>query len=172
MMRQAPLTIRPMAEADIGTVLAIQAGCYTAIAPESAGSLLAKLRASPSTCFIAAGGGEALGYLIGLPWQAQDPPPLNAADCVLPHRPDCLYLHDLAVAAGARALGAGRALVGAFLQRLDESGLARAGLVAIQNSAPYWARYGFRVVAPSARLSAKLASYGDAVHYMERCTPA
>lgn len=167
-MLPQPIAIRPMAEADIAAVLAIQAVCYTEIVPESAGSLLAKLRASPSTCFIAEGGGAALGYLIALPWQAQNPPPLDAADCRLPSEPDCLYLHDLAVGAGARALGAGRALVGAFLQCLQESKLARAGLVAIQNSAPYWARYGFRVVPASARLAAKLASYGDGVHYMER----
>lgn len=167
-MNPGELAVRPMLEADLAAVLAIQADCYIAIEPESAGSLLAKLRASPATCFIAARGGEPLGYLIALPWQAQDPPPLNAADCELPDAPDCLYLHDLAVAAGGRALGVGRELVAAFLRRLQVSRLGLAGLVAIQDSAPYWARYGFRVVPPSPRLAAKLASYGAGVHYMER----
>lgn len=159
--------VRPMQAADIAAVLAIQAVCYTAIVPESRTSLLAKLAASPSTCFIAGAGGDILGYLIALPWQFASPPLLNAESCRLPSVPDCLYLHDLAVAPAGRGGGAGQLLVETFLGRLRDLRLPRACLVAIQNSAAYWARYGFRTVPPSAPLQAKLASYGDNVHYME-----
>lgn len=170
-MNPGNITIRAMAESDMAAVLAIQAVCYTTIVPESAASLLAKLRASPSTCFVAARGGEPVGYLIGLPWLFASPPQLDAATCRLPPQPDCLYLHDLAVNAGARATGAGRALVEVFLGRLPALGLGRASLVAIQNSGAYWARYGFRPAAVSGALLAKLASYGADVQYMERLTP-
>ncbi len=169
-MMQTIIDIRMMAEADIPAVLAIQAVCYTEVTPESDESLHAKLCASQSTCFIASLDGDTVGYLIALPWECSSPPMLNAATCRLPFSPDCLYLHDLAVAPSARKFGTGRALVKTFLTQLRDSGLGRASLVAVQNSAPYWQRYGFRVVPASAPLKAKLASYGAGVAYMELST--
>jgi predicted N-acetyltransferase YhbS len=164
------IDIRMMAAADIPAVLAIQAVCYTEITPESGASLHAKLSASQSTCLIASIAGDTVGYLIALPWTFSSPPELNAATCQLPLSPDCLYLHDLAVAPRARNSGTGRALVGTFLAQLAASGLGRASLIAIQNSASYWQRYGFRAVPPSAPLKARLATYGEGVAYMERAS--
>ena len=46
-------------------------------------------------------------------------------------------------------------------------GLARAALVAVQDSVPYWERYGFRMAALAAPRQAALATYGRAVAYME-----
>jgi predicted N-acetyltransferase YhbS len=160
--------IREMRQADLPAVLGIQAACYTQVAPESKESLAAKLCASPSTCFIAALEGEAVGYLISIPWEFSAPPALNAESCQLPRTPDCLYLHDLAVAPSARKAGAGRALVQAFLSELSKSGLGRASLIAVQDSAQYWRRYGFRSVPLTEGLKAKLAGYGQGVEYMER----
>lgn len=165
---QTAVDIRMMAAADIPAVLEIQAVCYTELTPESDASLHAKLRASRSTCFIASLEGEAVGYLISLPWESSNPPVLNAETCRLPVSPDCLYLHDLAVMPSARKFGAGRALVEAFLTQLGASDLGRASLVAVQGSAPYWERYGFRAVPQSEPLKAKLATYGEGVVYMER----
>ena len=164
---QTVIDIRMMAETDIPAVLEIQAVCYTAVTPESDESLHAKLRASQSTCFIASLEGDTVGYLISLPWEFSSPPVLNAETCRLPLSPDCLYLHDLAVAPSARQFGTGRALVEAFLTQLRESGLGRASLVAVQNSVPYWERYGFRAVPLSEPLKAKLSTYGVGVVYME-----
>lgn len=155
-----------MAEADIAAVLEIQAVCYTEITPESDASLHAKLNASPSTCFVASIEGGVAGYLIALPWECSNPPALDAATCRLPPSPDCLYLHDLAVAPHARRSGAARALVEACLTRMRALSLGRASLVAVQNSMPYWERYGFQAVPPSAPLQAKLATYGTGVAYM------
>jgi predicted N-acetyltransferase YhbS len=166
-MMQTIIDIRMMAEADIPAVLEIQAVCYTAVTPESKESLHAKLSVSQSTCFIASREGTPVGYLISLPWEFSSPPTLNAETCQLPTSPDCLYLHDLAVAPGARQFGTGRTLVGAFLTQLSASGLGRASLIAVQNSASYWERYGFRAVPLSAPLKAKLSTYGEGVVYME-----
>jgi predicted N-acetyltransferase YhbS len=167
-MIQTAIAIRMMAAADIPAVLEIQAICYTELTPESDASLHAKLRASQATCFIASIEGAVVGYLISLPWESSNPPALNAETCRLPRSPDCLYLHDLAVTRSARKLRTGHALVEAFLAQLRASGLGRASLVAVQGSAPYWERYGFRAVPPSGPLKAKLATYGDSVLYMER----
>ena len=162
--------IRTMVEADLPAVLAIQAICYTEVTPESKGSMRAKLSASQATCLIASLGGSTVGYLIALPWESSNPPVLNAETCRLPPSPSCLYLHDLAVTPEARKFGAGRALVEAFLTRLRDSGLGRASLVAVQDSAPYWERHGFRAVPLSEPLRARLSTYGRGVQYMERTT--
>ena len=164
---QTAIDIRMMAVADIPAVLEIQAVCYTEVTPESNESLHAKLSASQSTCFIASIEDVIVGYLIALPWEFSSPPMLNAETCRLPLAPDCLYLHDLAVTPDARKFGTGRALVEACLTQLKELGLERASLVAVQNSVPYWERYGFRAVPQSAPLKAKLSTYGEGVEYME-----
>jgi len=164
---QTAIDIRMMGSADIPAVLEIQAVCYTEVTPESDESLHAKLKASQSTCFIASIEDDIVGYLISLPWEFSSPPALNAETCRLPLLPDCLYLHDLAVTPGARKFGTGRALVEAFLSRLRGLGLGRASLTAVQNSAPYWERYGFRAVPLSEPLKAKLSTYGEGVLYME-----
>ena len=165
---QTLIDIRMMAVADLTAVLEIQAACYAEVTRESKDSLHAKLSASQSTCLIASLEGDTVGYLISLPWEFSGPPMLNAETCRLPSSPDCLYLHDLAVAPSARKFGAGRALVGAFLTRLKELDLGRASLIAVQNAAPYWERYGFRAVSLSEPLKAKLSTYGEGVVYMER----
>src|SRR5512139_1433088 len=162
------IDIRMMAEADLPAVLEIQAACYTEVTPESKESLHAKLSASQSTCLIASLEGDTVGYLISLPWDFSSPPVLNAETCRLPSSPDCLYLHDLAVTSSARKLGTGRALVEEFLIRFRGLDLGRASLIAVQNSAPYWERYGFRAVSLSEPLKTKLSSYGEGVAYMER----
>jgi predicted N-acetyltransferase YhbS len=167
---QTVVDVRTMADADLPAVLEIQAICYTEVTPESKASLHAKLSASQSTCLIASLEGYTVGYLIALPWEFSNPPALNAQTCRLPPSPSCLYLHDLAVTPDARRFGTGRALVEAFLTRLKRLGLGRASLVAVQNSAPYWERYGFRAVPQSESLKAKLATYGMSVLYMERAT--
>lgn len=167
-MKHISINIRTMTPADLPAVLEIQALCYTEIVPESGESLLAKLSASPSTCFVATSGGDTVGYLIALPWRCAEPPALDARTCRLPAEPDCLYLHDLAVTASARKSGAGRALVALFLRRLRDLDLGRASLVAIQRSGAYWERHGFRAAPLSAPLKARLSTYGENVQYMER----
>ncbi len=167
MTRSEP-DVRLMSATDLPSVLAIQDACYMEQFRESRTSLYAKLLASPSTCFVASLAGDSVGYLFALPGESSNPPAWNAATCHLPGSPDCLYLHDLAVLPGARRTGAGRALVGEFMNRLRASSTGRACLIAVQNSMSYWARHGFRPVPLSGALKARLSTYGDQVVYMER----
>lgn len=150
-----------MTEDDLDEVLRIQDACYTEIVPESAASLLAKLRATPATCLVAQTQASVAGYLMALPIAYPSLPPLDAPNFALPARADTLYLHDLALSASARGTGAGRALVQQVLAQARAEGLPRACLVGIQQSAAYWERFGFRVVAPPRReVAVKVASYG------------
>ena len=146
----------------------IQARCYSAIVPESNASMGAKLAASPATCFVAEGCGGIEAYLLALPWHFHNPPCLDAAECRLPETPDTLYLHDLAVAPEARGSGAAAELVRAFLAAQTRLGLPRASLIAIQESASWWVRHGFRPVSVDAHLAQRLTTYGAGACYMQR----
>ena len=165
------MQIRPARLADLDAIMEIQAACYTAIVPESATSMGAKLAASPDTCRVAlAPDGGLLGYLLALPWTAARPPLLDAEACVLPTAPDTLYLHDLAMAPRARGMGVGQALAHQLLALADARGLP-AHLIAIQNSQSFWARLGFVPAPLTSDLQTKLASYGAEACYMTRPRP-
>lgn len=160
--------IRHAAHGDLPAIMDIQARCYSAIVPESNASMGAKLAASPATCFVAEGCGGIEAYLLALPWHFHNPPCLDAAECRLPEAPDTLYLHDLAVAPEARGSGAAAELVQAFLAAQARLGLPRASLIAIQESASWWARHGFRPVSVDAHLAQRLTTYGAGACYMQR----
>lgn len=160
--------VRPAVHGDLPSIMGIQARSYSAIVPESDVSMGAKLTASPATCFVAEGSGGIEAYLLALPWHFHSPPCLDAAECHLPETPDTLYLHDLAVAPEARGSGAAAALVQAFLAAQVRLGLPRASLIAIQESAPWWARHGFTPVAVNADLAQRLTTYGADACYMQR----
>lgn len=162
------IAIRTMQLSDMPSIMAIQSICYTEIVPESETSMRAKLLASPATCFVAILENAVVGYLISLPWEFANPPVLNAEQCTLPEHPDCLYLHDLAIAPQARSAGCAPALVAMFLAQLPILQLQYASLIAIQNSAAYWQRYGFQPAEASEALQKKLSSYGENIGYMVR----
>lgn len=163
------LHIRSLLADDLPAVLTLQAQCYGDGLPESGESLAAKRAASPDTCFLACDpDGAALAYLFSLPWRAGSLPPHNAPACALPALPDCIYLHDLAVSPAARGSGAAGLMVARFFTAARALALPQACLVAVQASAPFWARHGFAVVDDPALRPASLASYGEAARYMAR----
>ncbi len=163
------LTLAPLRAADLPAVMRIQAQCYSAIVPESLQSMSAKQQAAPRTCHGAWQGGELLGYLLALPVRGLALPALDSPSCIIDPAADALYLHDLALAPAARGSGAGQALVARTLAVGAQLGLRRALLVAIQGSAPYWARQGFDGIDPATEaLRAKLASYGADARLMQR----
>jgi ribosomal protein S18 acetylase RimI-like enzyme len=165
-----PLHIHPLVPADLPELLRIQAACYGAGYLEGADRFAARLAVAPHTCWLARGAdGFARAYLVACPTLRGAITPLNAV-FEPAAQPDTLYLHDLAVDPEARGSGAADALVQAFLSALARLPLPRASLIAIQGSAPWWARHGFARVPVDGALGARLAGYGEDAAYMVRLT--
>jgi hypothetical protein len=69
--------IRHIQESDLAAILKIQALCYTEILNESERCILAKLTASPGSCFVACQDDHVVGYLLSLPTKFEHPPELD-----------------------------------------------------------------------------------------------
>ncbi|XHS77215.1 GNAT family N-acetyltransferase [Burkholderiaceae bacterium UC74_6] len=146
----------------------IQACCYDAAKLESAQSFLAKVQASPASCFMAWIDDRPAGYLVAMPADAQEPPPLHGETYAVPAGANSLYLHDLSVHPGARGKGVAEALVRAFFQARLQLDLRFACLTAVNGSSGFWAPHGFRPVAETDALASCLAGYGDGARYMRQ----
>lgn len=160
------LTIRLMRPNDIPALESIALACYPADFFESTRAFQSKLEQSASSCFVACKRTQVVGYLIAMPALLSSPPLLNTETKTLPADPDTLYLHDLALMPDCRGTGIGAALVAAFFAEQMAFQLPNAALVAIQNSAPYWRRYGFAPAETTIDLGDKIASYGRDASYM------
>lgn len=165
------VVLRPLQVLDVPHVLALQAQCYEAQFLESAQAFEAKLRfAEPyRSSWIATQSETALAYVVALPVCLRTLPALDAPALTPSAGAELLYLHDLAVAPAGRSLGLGRRLAERVEQCARDLGLARIGLIAVQDSLAYWRRQGFAEL-PSlpAVLQAKLASFGPHARWMER----
>ncbi len=166
MPQAIPIDIRPLQAHDLQAVLEIQGFCHDASRLESARSFDAKRQASPASCLIASLDGRSVGYLVAIPVKDGQPPPLNAATCPVPPDADALYLHDLAVHPDARGAGVGEALVQAFFHAARRSNLSQACLIAVNSSAAFWQRQGFRRARVDDAKAGGLASYGEGAQYM------
>jgi GNAT superfamily N-acetyltransferase len=135
-----------MSDRDIPAVMRIQADCYPEPMLESEAVFRARLALTPATCWIWSGHGQsAEAYLFSYPSS-------NGAVTVLDHpfripaAPDCLYLHDLAVAPDARGRRAAKALVAAALEKARVDGLRWSALVSVQQSQAFWETLGYAAV--------------------------
>ena len=111
------MNLRPLHHWLIEAVMAVQASAYGPHLLESAHVLAAKMAAGRNLCLglgapPAAGSGEALrGYAIALPWHSRRAPQWNHAStstddaeaAAVPCAPDCVYLHDFAIAPAHRS---------------------------------------------------------------------
>lgn len=164
--------LRPALLTDIPEILRIQALCYTSIEPERASAYTNKLAIAPDCAFVVEqdSGAGLLAYVFALPIQLAEPPALDADDVGVPANADSLYLHDLAIDPAARGLKLSAPLLDAFFATATRRNLPYCSLIAIQNSAPFWQRYGFHTdhpVSQRADVQEKIRVYGEAV-YMTR----
>ena len=159
---------RLMQSGDLPAVLDIQALCYDAAKLESHRSFLAKLEASPVTCFMAQIAEAPAGYLVAVPAEAGRPPPLHGEDYLVPSAAAALYLHDLAVHPEARGAGVAAALIKAYFRAARRQGFRLACLTAVNGASRFWERYGFRAVADSGAddMASDMTSYGAGAVYM------
>lgn len=159
-------TLRPMRTSDIPAILAIQAEAYSDMLLESAEVIALRLQASPELAWVATDAQGPCAYLFGYRSRAGIVTPLDGAFSE-PDDPDCLYLHDLAVARRAAGRGIGPLLVQRLLDHARAQRLRYSALVSVQDSEAFWSRLGY---APASdldeRQQAHLASYGVPARYM------
>lgn len=138
--------VRAMLASDIPAVMRIQAECYPPAMLESEEVFRARLALTPATCWIwAPTPNDAAAYLFGYPSNKDAITPLGAR-FKLASAPDCLYLHDLAVAPGARGQRAANQLVAAALDHARVENFDWSALVSVQRSQAFWSSLGYAAV--------------------------
>lgn len=126
------VTIRPVADADLPGVLAVQRACYGDALLEPPEALASRWTRSPALCLVATQGARVIGYLLSHAWHAWTPPKLH-----LPLPPDApataerfWFVHDMAIAPAGR----GRRLENGSMPRLARRRERR------DCTAPAWSR--------------------------------
>jgi ribosomal protein S18 acetylase RimI-like enzyme len=160
--------IRSMATTDIDAVLAIQAEAYSDDVLEGASVIAARLATAPDTAWVAQSEQGVQAYLVTYPSRLGSMTPLGENFQCATH-PDCLYLHDLAVAPAANGAGMGQALIHEAIRYAEGQGYPFSALISVQNSVRFWQRQGFRVVEIlSQPQQAVLATYTGPAYYMSK----
>jgi ribosomal protein S18 acetylase RimI-like enzyme len=159
-------TWRPMRGSDLGDVCDIAARVHVAY-PESAEVFAERLRLYPRGCFVLGDGAALVGYGISHPWHFRDPPALDTPLGSMPSQPDTYYIHDIALLPSHRGRGGAEQLCGILVAQAVALGLRTVSLIAVNGSAAFWERLGFRIDA-AAGLDARLASYDDDARFMVR----
>ncbi len=136
-------------------ILRIQAEVYVDIEPESVETLRSKWINSPQCCVLCTSEQGVCAYLLAHAWHSNLPPKLYESAPDVPIG-DVLFIHDLAVTTQAAGMGVGKQMVNHVLRNAAARGFRSALLVAVQNSVPFWQKFGFAQVAG---LTAS-ASYG------------
>jgi ribosomal protein S18 acetylase RimI-like enzyme len=162
------ITIRPMREADLHAVLAVQAACYPPPMQEPEAVVLQRLRAAPATVLVAGDAAGVCAYVFAYPSRLGAVTPLGAGFAPALDA-DTLYIHDLAVAPRALGRGLARGLVASLLARA--AALPYAALVAVQGTRGFWEAQGFTVRDPGQGSARALASYPAGALYMARVEP-
>lgn len=163
---------RPMSPADLPQVMAVAGKVHPAF-PEDAEVFAERLRLYAAGCLVYHAGNNIAGYVISHPWRAMDAPALNSRLGELPRDPGTYYLHDLALLPELRGTGAASSAVSQVLARAGEERLATVSLVAVNGSAGFWRRHGFRAIplgeiGAAAALARKLRGYGNTAAFMVR----
>ncbi|MFL9923654.1 GNAT family N-acetyltransferase [Herbaspirillum lusitanum] len=176
---EAAFSWRPMMPRDLTTVMAIATRVHSGYF-EAAEVFAERLHLFPAGCWIAEASAmsdaalascgdsrhQACGYAIMHPARLRQPPALNSLLQQLDGAANCLYLHDVALMDSARGAGLGRSLMSHLRQVMADADLRYAALIAVNNSASYWAACGFRISDPDPALKEKLASYDSSAAYM------
>ena len=160
---------RPMVEADLDKVMDIQFRAYLPEFREKRQVFEEKLHRFPSGCWIAEIDGQPVAYLFSHPWMIDVPPLLDSLIGDIPEKPDCYFIHDLAVDPRFKGKGIGSELFSKAGESASECNLDKMALVSVQNSRGFWSKFGFRRMLPTEltpRISHRIASYGSDACFM------
>jgi GNAT superfamily N-acetyltransferase len=143
-MKEERVQIRQLTEDDILSVLAVQREAYLPQLIEAAETFLNKLRLFPQGAIGYFVDGRLCAYIFSHPWIKDQVVPINHPISCLPPKPDCLYIHDLAVSPKYQAKGFGRRLLERVFKLGDSLGIRWYSLIAVQSSEQFWLKFGFQ----------------------------
>jgi hypothetical protein len=136
--------------------------------PEDAAVFAERLALHPTGCHVLGDERSALvGYVLSHPWLYGEPPALNTRLGRLPDIPTTYYLHDIALLSEARGGGYANGMARSIVHEARIAGFANVSLVAVNDSAPFWAKHGFRPVGDQT-LANRLQSYDASACMMVR----
>lgn len=157
---------RAVTSADLPAVMAVAAAVHPGY-PEDEEVFAERLALYPAGCLCLADAQGVAGYALSHPWRLREVPALNTLLGAIPADAAAYYIHDLALLPRTRGAGAAADIVAHLAEHARASGLAIMALIAVNGSAGFWQRHGFRVTHDPS-LDRKLASYDDAACYMTR----
>jgi hypothetical protein len=158
---------RAMTAPDLAAVAALAIQVHPNY-PERPEVLAEKFRLFPAGCFTLASQRAVHGYCFSHPWLVSSPPSLDAFLGALPKRPDGYFIHDLTLDISARRRSLAAKLVPDLVSAARAAGLPHMTLVAVNGSAPFWSRMGFRRTADEALQESARAKYDAGAVHMER----
>lgn len=158
--------IRPMDQADLAAVMAVQVACYPLHFHEPLVTLSARLQACPQTAWVATWAGQVCGYVVGYRSRYGWVAPLGSGFIDHPSA-DCGYLHDLAILPNMTGQGVAAQLLAAYWTSMQADRLSYSALVSVQDSQFFWQRYGYQPTSlPTEGARLALSSYGEGAVYM------
>ena len=147
------VSLRQLTVDDIDDLQRISQTCYTLDLREQRECIVHKYLLFPKGYLGVFVEHELIGYVVFHPWKLNLPVSLNDSTYVLPGISDCIYIHDLAILPGHRHANCSAQLIHHMMQIGQELNLVSYALVAVQNSEPYWERWGFKAI--------RLMKYGN-----------
>ena len=158
-----------MMPTDLAAVAALSARVHPNY-PERPEVLAEKFALFPRGCFTLAAGDTIAGYCFSHPWRKGAPPSLDRLLGELPRDADSYFIHDLTLDASMRRKNLAASLVADLVREAENAKLSHMSLVAVNNSSPFWSRFGFRPTPDATIQEAAREKYdGGAVH-MQRST--
>ena|SRR3989338_1773066 len=154
----------PLLESDIGVVDKIAREIHPTL-PERREVFAEKVRLFPQGCFKLLFEGRMMGYAFSHPWLLYSIPQLNDFLHTLPQKPDCIYIHDVAVLPAARGHNAAGLFVAQISKVAQAMQIQHLACVSVYGTDALWARFGFHTVS-SHGIDPKLVSYGESAKYM------
>lgn len=157
---------RAMTASDLADVTALATRIHPNF-PERAEVLSEKFRLFPAGCFTLADANSIRGYCFSHPW-AGAPPSLDTLLGAMPSMPESYFIHDLTLDNTMRRRNLAAQLVPRLASVARDARLSRMTLVAVNGSAPFWSRMGFRRTADEAMQQAARTKYDAGSVHMEQ----
>ncbi|MCA1930730.1 GNAT family N-acetyltransferase [Rheinheimera sp.] len=136
------MSIYTLSAKDVPQLMLVQKDCYNEELVESVAVMAARIGAFQHSCWGYFVDQLMAGYLLAYPSVLGNITPL-AADFPSYQKPDCLYLHDMAISSHFRGQSLAPKLLLHAQKEAQKMGLNAMALVAVQGAEAYWAKQGF-----------------------------